>query len=168
MHTKEVIRSQYLAALAMLMGAVKACPPRLWNAENATNKFWHVTYHALFYTHLYLQDSEDKFIPWRKHREYYQFLGPLPWPPHAKPNIEESYSKDEILEYVELCQKEVDARAPSLDLTANSGFSWLPFDKLELQLYNIRHLQHHTGGLIDRLRTEEDIGVRWIAGGTSA
>jgi len=26
-----------------------------------------------------------------------------------------------------------------------SGFDWLPFDKLELQFYNIRHIMQHTG-----------------------
>jgi hypothetical protein len=47
----------------------------------------------------------------------------------------------------------------SLDFDAPSGFFWLPFSKLELQLYNIRHVQHHTGQLIDRLRTVAGIGV---------
>ncbi len=37
-------------------------------------------------------------------------------------------------------------------LDADSGFYWLPFNKFELQLYNIRHIQHHTGQLTDRLR----------------
>ncbi|MEZ4615731.1 MAG: hypothetical protein R2867_09500 [Caldilineaceae bacterium] len=30
------------------------------------------------------------------------------------------------------------------DLSAPSGFSWLPFTKFELQIYSIRHLQQHT------------------------
>ena len=46
---------------------------------------------------------------------------------------------------------------------APSGFSWLRFGKTELQLYNIRHIQHHAGQLTDRLRTAAGIGVRWVA-----
>lgn len=163
MNTKEVIRSQYQASLQMLIEAITKCPPHLWNDREARNKFWHISYHVPFYTHLYLQDSEEKFVPWHKHKEHYQFLGPLPWPPHKKPNIGEPYAKEEILEYCEMCQKEVEDKIPSLDLTADSGFSWLPFKKFELQLYNIRHIQHHTGVLIDRLRNGHDIGVGWIA-----
>ena len=41
---------------------------------------------------------------------------------------------------------------------------WLAhFGKLELQLYNLRHLQHHTGQLIDQLRTVAQMGVGWVA-----
>ena len=50
----------------------------------------------------------------------------------------------------------------SVDLEAGSGFDWVPFDKLELQFYNIRHLQHHTGQLCERLRTKQDIGIGWV------
>ena len=32
----------------------------------------------------------------------------------------------------------------------------------EVRLNNIRHLQHHTGQLADRLRTAAGIGVAWI------
>jgi hypothetical protein len=33
---------------------------------------------------------------------------------------------------------------------------------IELHFYNIRHLQHHTGQLADRLRTAINIGVPWV------
>lgn len=95
---KEVIKSQYCASLEMLRETISKCPPPLWNSRELRNKFWHISYHVLFYTHLYLQDSESQFVPWSKHRNHYQFLGSLPWPPHAKPNIGEPYSKEEILE----------------------------------------------------------------------
>jgi hypothetical protein len=160
---KEVIKSQYYASLEMLKEAVSKCPPSLWNSQEPKNKFWHISYHVLFYTHLYLQESEKQFIPWSKHRENYQFLGPLPWPPHAIPNIGEPFSKELILEYFDVCQKQVEEKVLTLNLNAESGFYWLPFTKLELQLYNIRHIQHHAGALIDRLRTIENIGVNWIA-----
>ena len=162
MNPTDVIRHQYRATLAMLKEAVVQCPAGLWDAESHKNRFWHVAYHVLFYTHLYLQDSEKSFTPWTKHREEHNFLGPLPWPPHKKPVIGEPYSRREILEYLELCQGQVEERVASLNLEAESGFHWLPFSKLELQFYNIRHLQHHTGQLVDRLRSEAGIGVRWV------
>jgi len=51
---------------------------------------------------------------------------------------------------------------PALNLEAPSGFYWLPFNKAELQFYNIRHTQHHTGQLADRLRTAANLGVDWV------
>jgi hypothetical protein len=158
----EILGKQYRASIAMLREAVTKCPESLWLAPDYPNKFWHIAYHALFYTHLYLHDSEKEFRAWQKHRQNYQFLGALPWPPHDRPKIETPYSKEGILEYLQVCRDEIDARVPSLDVNSPSGFHWLPFSKLELQLYNIRHLQHHTGQLIDRLRTVAQIGVAWV------
>lgn len=160
---KAAIRSQYYASLEMLREAISKCPPTLWDSQESRNKFWHISYHVLFYTHLYLQDSESQFVPWSKHRSHYQFLGSLPWPPYTKLNIVEPYSKEEVLEYSEVCQRQVDKKVSSLNLDAESGFPWLPFKKLELQLYNIRHIQHHAGALIDRLRTIGNIGIDWVA-----
>ena len=85
MSVKEMIQSQYLASLAMVGEAISQCPDDLWLDPAFKNRFWQVSYHTLFYTHLYLQDSEKDFVPWSRHRKEYQFLGPLPWPPHILP-----------------------------------------------------------------------------------
>jgi hypothetical protein len=164
MDTTTVIRSQYHAALDMLDEAIRACPEGLWADPSFTNVFWHVAYHALFYTHLYLHESHESFVPWSKGRPEYEFLGDrLPWPPHDKPKVGEPYTKAEVLEYMAFCRQQVEAKVPAVDLGAASGFAWLPFGKLELQFYNIRHLQHHTGQLSERLRTQANTGIGWVA-----
>ena len=84
MDTRAVLKSQYRAALQMLRAAVALCPEPLWDDAQDKNRFWHVAYHVLFYTHLYLQDDEAGFRPWAGHRAEYHFLGPLPWAPHKK------------------------------------------------------------------------------------
>jgi len=162
MSIKDVIRSQYHASLEMLKGAICRCPDSLWDNKEDKIKFWHVCFHVIFYTHLYLQDSEREFRPWTKHRDQYQFLGSLPWSPYRAPRIGEAYTKEEILEYLEICRNELKERIDSLNLDGESGFEWLTFNKLELQLYNIRHIQHHAGQLIYRLRLRENIEVEWI------
>lgn len=159
----DVIARQYRAALEMLRQAIAGCPERLWLDAGCENRYWHVAYHALFFAHLYLQDSEAAFQPWAKHRPNFQFLGPAPWPPHERANRDLPYSKDEILEYLEFCRAEVEAKVPRVEFSAPSGFRWLKFDKLELQFYNIRHIQHHSAQLADRLRNAEGVGVRWTA-----
>ena len=160
-----VIRSQYLASLEMLKQAIVKCPDSLWNASEDKAKFWHVAYHALFYAHLYLQATEKDFQPWAKHRDEYQFMGRVPWPPHDPPKIGDPYTKGELLEYVAVVQEQVGQRVAAIDLDAASGFDWLPFGKLELQFYNIRHTQQHTGELYERLGSRAAIELDWVGRG---
>jgi DinB superfamily len=159
---RDNLASQYRAAIAMLGQAIELCPEPLWLDPAYVNRFWHIAYHALFYTHLYLQPDEADPQFWGKHRKDAQYLGHRPWFPPNAPRIEPAYSKAELLEFHAICRAEVELRMRSIDLDAPSGFSWLPFNKLELQLYNIRHLQHHIGQLADRLRNSVGIGIDWV------
>ena len=130
--------------------------------ESCENRFWHIAYHVLFYTHLYLADDEEAFEAWAHSRKDYELFDPVPWLPGFTPEIDEPYTKEQIMGFVDHCREEVDRRIPSLDPEAESGFFWLPFSKLELQFYNIRHIQHHTAQLADRLRNHASIGVVWV------
>lgn len=162
MDTKDIIKSQYRAALKMLEGAIINCPDYLWDHPAHKNKFWHTAFHALFYTHLYLQSSEDDFIPWTKHESAYTSLGDDAPPDDRVKHTREPYRKEDLLAYLELCREEVSKQVTSVDLEAPSGFYWLPFNKLELQFYNIRHIQHHTGELYNRLESEQGLELDWV------
>jgi hypothetical protein len=151
MNYLQILRSQYLATLEMLKHAIEQCPDALWNDPVDKNKFWHVAYHALFYTHLYLQPTEQDFKPWVKHRKAHDLAEPA-----------EPYSKEEVLEYLAFCQRQVIEQVPQLNLDAESGFDWLPFDKAELQIYNTRHIQQHAGELMERLGSRAGIDVDWV------
>ncbi|NIV30349.1 MAG: hypothetical protein GWN58_12900, partial [Anaerolineae bacterium] len=72
------------------------------------------------------------------------------------------YSKEDLLAYLELCRKQVEEQVAAVDLEAESGFHWLPFDKLELQFYNIRHIQQHTGELYERLGAAGGPELHWV------
>jgi hypothetical protein len=161
MDIKEIIKSQYHASLEMMRQVILKCPDSLWASSTSKNHYWRIVFHALFYTHLYLQPTEGDFVPWPKHRGESQFLGRLPWPPHNEPKVEKPYDKEELLEYLAFCHAEVEARVDTLDMEKASGFNWQPFDKGELQLYNIRHLQQHIGELSERLGNQ-GIEIDWI------
>lgn len=156
------IRSQYLATLTMLAQAVEKCPTTLWDEAGDQAKFWHIAYHSLFYTHLYLQPGAAGFTPWVNHRADYEFMGPIPWDNNRLPQISEPYTKTDILAYVAFCRQEVERQVPALDLSAPAGFDWLPMNKFELQFYSIRHLQQHVGELMERLGSRAGISVDWI------
>ena len=73
-----------------------------------------------------------------------------------------SYPKKDMLEYLEFCRQEIDTQVAALNLEDESGFPWIPFNKQELQFYNIHHLQHHTGELCERLGTVAGIDIKWV------
>ena len=147
MNTKQVIQSQYLAALAMLKQVVEKCPESVWYDPNEKFRVWSKTYHAIFFVHLYLQDAEKDFVKWEKHHD---------------PDGDVPFTKDEVLEYLAFVEKQVIDRVPNTNLDAESGFHWYPVNKLELQFINIRHIQQHTGELYETLGTRENIELDWI------
>ncbi len=153
MYIHAAVRSQYRAAAEMLRQAVVRCPDSLWDDPQYKNRFWHVAYHALVYLDIYLQTSPDAFHPWEKHRDSCRHLDRTP--------VGAPYTREEILAYHAICLQQVDLRVPNLDLEAPSGFHWLPFSTLELQLYNIRHLQQHVGELCERLGVTAGVDVDW-------
>lgn len=159
---KQVLLSQYRASLAMLEQVIQKCPAELWDDPSYRNRTWHLVYHALFYTHLYLNQTEEDFRAWEKHRPEYNFMGSVPWPPHDPPKIGEPFTAAEMLEYLAFLQKEIEVLIGKADLHAGSGFDWLPFSKIETMLYTLRHLMQHNGELAERLGTRYGMEFDWV------
>jgi hypothetical protein len=161
-----VLKSQYHAALAMLRDAIEQCPDELWLDTRPTNAFWQIAYHALFFAHLYIGADAESFHPWAGHQGNNQNpdgIGGPPDPASDLPNIPRPYSKEDVLTYWDICDQMVDSAVDALDLRRRDcGFHWYKMSKLEHQIVNIRHIQHHTAQLGDRLRASEDVGVKWV------
>ena len=152
MEIQAALKSQYHGALAMLRQAVERCPDDLWAAGEHPRAFWRIAYHALFYTHFYLQRDVDAFRTWDGHRRDTQFLEALPWPPHAQPEVVEPYTKREVLAYWGVVDRMIDDGVDRLDLDApECGFPWYRMPKLDHQIMNVRHIQQHVGQLAERL-----------------
>ena len=150
-----ILSSQYLASLTMLKEAIIACPDSLWNAPEDRNKFWHVVYHTLFFTHLYAADSAESFVPWRQHHDgHEEFDGP----PDDAP-----YDKATLLEYLAFCQRHLRERLPQLDLWAREGHEDRTLLTLERQINSIRHLMQHVGELLERLGSRTGAEIEWVA-----
>ncbi len=158
MNPKPVIKSQYKASLAMLRQAIEKCPEALWTDASYQNPFWRLAYHTLIYTHFYLSPREEDFVPWDKFQKDLQLLG------REIPGTR-IYSRAELLDFLTLVLDQVEIQVEALDLDTESGFDWLPFNKLELQFYNIRHIQQHTGELCERLGAHGEVEVAWVGRG---
>jgi hypothetical protein len=163
---RSALKSQYHAALAMLGEAIERCPDDLWSGTSQRNQCWQVAYHALFFTHLYLQPDETSFRPWEHHVADVQYPDGIPGPPEPGselPLVAEPYPKAQVLAYWRFCDRMVEDAVDALDLRSpESGFPWYPIPKLEHQMVNLRHIQHHAAQLADRVRSAADIGIRWV------
>jgi hypothetical protein len=165
---RAALRSQYHAALAMLREAIERCPEDVWLSSEHKNAFWQIAYHTLFFTHLYLQPRVEAFRPWEGHQSGVQHedgIGGGPRDPTSKlPRIPRPYTKSQVLAYWDFLDALVDGAVDALDLeSSGSGFYWYPIPKLEHQLVNLRHVQHHAAQLADRLRAARDVGIEWVA-----
>lgn len=147
---------QFGAAIDMLDNALAACPDALWREllwpipadqplapEFAA--FWYVGYHALFWLDFYLTGSVEGFAP------------PTPItlaefdPAGALP--ERPYTKEELRAYLAYTRQKAQTTLSALtDGRARQPFAfpWThgqPASFLELQLYNLRHVQEHAAQL---------------------
>lgn len=166
---RRMLKSQYHAALAMLRETIEQCPDELWLSGEDTNAFWQVAYHTMFFTHLYLLENESAFEGWEGHQGNVQHPDGIPGPPDPRsrlPLIPRPYTRTEALAYWSICDHMVGSAIDRMDLeSAESGFHWYTISKFEHQLVNLRHLQHHTAQLADRLRRTRGFGTRWVSAG---
>ena len=147
---------QFGATIDTLDDALVDCPAPLWHGRLWSDhsdaplppefaEFWYVAYHTLFWLDLYLSGSAEGFAP------------PAPFtlaeldPEGALP--ERPYTKDELRAYLAFTRQKADATIGALtDERAREHveFPWArgrAFSYLELQLYNMRHVQEHAAQL---------------------
>ena len=155
---KDALKSQYKASLSMLINAIGICDDDLWISEEYPNRTWQMVYHCLFFANLYLYQRLEDRKNWSQHRKDHQTLG--------KSDGKQPYTQAELIQYSKELLNQVDSLVDALDLSANdSGFHWYRVNKLEHQLVNLKHLQHHIAQLQDRIRNKQQIGVGWIRDG---
>ena len=149
---------QFGATIDMLENALLASPSTLWNGRLWSDhsdpslppeytEFWYITYHTLYWLDLYLAGSLEGFAP----------LLPRPFtldeldPAGALP--ERPYTRDELHAYLVNMREKCQATIAGLsDEKAHQqvDFPWIegkPVSFLELQLYNMRHMQEHAAQL---------------------
>jgi uncharacterized damage-inducible protein DinB len=147
---------QFEAALCMLNDCARKCPVDHWDGRIANDTFRQVIYHTVYFTDLYLSPGEAAFSP----RDYHERGGDE----RSGTTPGAGLSKEETLAYIATCRQkaaETLAAETAESMQAGSGFSRLPFSRLELHVYNIRHMQHHAGQLSAYLRRIVEDGERW-------
>jgi len=161
---KQLVVSQFEAALAMVNQCISACPPEHWESKIANDTFSYVAYHTLFYADLYLSRTEEAF----QRREIHQRGGD-----ERGEAVSPGVSKEELLADVPVVRKKLlDTLAAETaeSLAGPSGFSWRKTSRGELHIYNLRHVQHHTGAMYAYLRRvvptlADNKALPWVGAG---
>lgn len=171
-YLNKILLAQFEAALWMLNDCIKKCPAEHWEGKIARYPFWQVAYHTLCFTDLYLTPSEDSYE--------LRAIHPRGWSEFNDEHPSRRFEKPELTDYVKTCrQKAIDTLAAETQATLEGrcGFRRLhrrsdviPFTRGELHLYNLRHIQHHTGQLSAYLRRVDDSfqdpqALRWARSG---
>jgi hypothetical protein len=147
----------------MLHHCITACPPDHWDARLANATPRQIAYHTLFLTDLYLSPSEHAFTFRDLHTRGGDERGPT---------ISVGLDQPETLAYLATCLEKMRTtllNKTDASLAADSGFSYRRMTRGELHLYNLRHVQHHTGALSAHLRRIAphltDTEIPWVGAG---
>jgi hypothetical protein len=157
---KACILSQFQATHRMLDDCIRLCPGANWDDKVAKYPFWLVAYHTLYCLDMYLEPREEDY---RTDPRFH---------PKGMEEIENEYpskrfSKDELLAYSEFCHEKMvrvlGGETPEA-LAGPSGHARRTFSRAELHLYNMRHVQHHSGQLGAVLR-RAGVDTSWAKAG---
>jgi hypothetical protein len=163
------------AAIDMLEKALIGCPDSLWTERvwivtgeshfpSQFAEFWYLTFHVLVWFDLYLSGvPEEEFAP------------PSPFIQAEIDSVEalpeQPYSKDQLHAYlVSLRQKchTIFSQLSEEEMQRTVEYGWSRGDKvsyIELQLYNLRHIQEHAAqlSLFIGQHPIADVNVGWVA-----
>ena len=169
---KTELWKQFGAAIDMFENAIAKAPEQLWTYNYSTGKdtlnakhidevrssYWYIAFHTLFFTDYYLDMDPDKFkmpAPFKIKEEDIDEVMP-----------EKIYTKEELLAYVSHCRNKLHNLLKDMD-EAKAAHRWKnpwkDYSMIEITMYNMRHVMHHTGQLNMMLgKTSHDLPV-WVS-----
>lgn len=159
----DILASQYKASLGMLRSAIEKVPEEQWNNEAYNNPNWQIIYHILWATKTYLAANIESVVPFKNAIAGAESLGGAQdWEnPDEGVTVEGFHTKSELISFIDEVENNLQKNIDALALEESSGFEWYPYSRLELHINNIRHIQHHTAQIIERLKAKGITGFSW-------
>ena len=165
---KNNLWSQFGASIEMLANAIQSCPEELY----ITNKrFFYTAYHALVFLDYYLTIPPQNF----RSGLSFTFMEKENIPQDALDDVvpNEHYSKQQLLAYLKSCMEKCHVVIMGIQGNkANPRFvedlesGAMDYSVVEILLYNMRHVQHHTAQLNMMLRQHGLEPPKWVARAT--
>jgi uncharacterized damage-inducible protein DinB len=151
----DAIWTQFGASLEMLENAIHMCPDEHWDTEL---HFWYTAYHCIFWIDYFLTTEPKDFEP------------PIPFTfsefdlTGKKPD--RTYTKTELHTYIAHCRQKAYKLITGLT-TERLNDRWINeyknYSLLEILLYNLRHIQHHSAQLNLLLRQTINDAPTWVS-----
>lgn len=161
-NVKKFVWSQFGAAMDMLQQAIRCWPDSEWETDK---RFFYISYHTLVFLDYYLGEPVPKFSS----KLPFTLTDTEAIPAEALDDVipNRIYSKTELLDYGELLRWKCKSSI-SLLTGEQTGDRWIEkggdmnYGKLEILLYNMRHVQHHAAQLNMLLRRKINDAPKWI------
>jgi DinB superfamily len=150
----EILWRQFGAGINMLKNAITLCPPNFWDTQK---KFWYNAWHCLFFLDYYLTPEPKNFSP----------PAPFSLSEFEDRMPERTYTKEEVLTYLAFCRTKCHSLIGSLTEETSKSY-WtnesktMSYNLIEILLYNMRHVQHHSAQLNLLLRQEINLAPHWV------
>lgn len=154
---KDALWHQFGASLDMLENAIAMCPESMWTT---TANFWYIAFDCLYYLDYYLTPNVENYVL----PAPFAFTGPDPTDgPPAR-----MYTRQELLAYLHSsrtrCHELITGMTSEIATSTWTNRSkTMRYSFFELLIYNMRHVQHHTGQLNLLLRQGKDDAPDWIS-----
>lgn len=160
-----ILASQYQATLGTLRQAIEKVPLEQWNDQEYHNPTWQIAYHVLWSVKFYLGADPESYTPWENAIEGAESLGgSQSWEnPDAGVKVEGYHTKEDLLAFITDIENSLPTAVEAIPLDGASGFEWYPYTRLELHINTIRHIQHHSAQIIERLKSKGISGFPWWA-----
>jgi len=152
-----VVAAQFGAALRMLEEAIRLMPQEWWELPPREGEAWVLAHHTVFWLNFYLTPPDETFTPPTAFGlEELDPEGRLP---------ERAPAREDLLQWLHAGRREMARQLEEMDETlASQDSPWRPgLSRLELLLYNLRHVQHGAAQLNALLRRQVDRAAPWCS-----
>jgi uncharacterized damage-inducible protein DinB len=147
--------------LKTLNQCINNCSDKEWQKPHNDAPFSQVIFHTLFYTDYYLSPNENEFKSQLFHEQNPGIFRNYEELEYRKP--EQLYTKEEIKLYMNYCYNKINEYFDKLDDTALiKECGHRNMKSIELLIYIIRHIQHHSAQLGLRIQQITGKELEWI------
>ncbi len=162
---KESLWKQFGASIDIFKNAIESWPEEQWKADR---RIFYMVYHTLFFLEYYLTFPPKDFAP-----RLPVAVTRKDAPPEALDDLipRKDYTRKELLEYLEACRTTCKNSIAALTVDSMAE-RWIEepgnpksrnYSKIELLMYNMRHVQHHAAQLNLLLRQQINEAPRWVS-----
>lgn len=160
---KEIVWNQFGASIDMLINVVSNCPV---NYFEQNPRFYYTAFHSSIFLDYYLTIPPSNFLPVLDFTQKEEKDRPKEAVDDLIPD--KVYSKQELVDYLQQSRTKCRQLIESLTeenihqrFKEEDGPYAMDYPILEILLYNMRHIQHHTAQLNMLLRQDIDIHMEW-------